>query len=188
MQEFSLQARLVLPRKRDEVFQFFADAGNLQVLTPPWLRFRVLTPRPIQMHPGTLIDYELRVRGLPLKWRSEITVWDPPECFVDEQRRGPYHQWIHEHRFKESDDGTLCTDFVRYSVLGGAVVNWLLVRRDVEKIFAFRTEQLRKLFGSPALQNSDDIYANRSERPDAAGLCVPANQAGRSKFSSQVSN
>ncbi len=182
MREFSFRCELLLPRKREEVFRFFVDAGNLETLTPPWLNFHVLTPSPIEMHAGTLIDYKLRVRGLPLKWRSEITVWEPPVRFVDEQRRGPYRKWIHEHRFKESDGGTLCTDFVRYSVLGGAVVNWLLVRRDVEKIFAFRTEQLRKLFGSPALKNSDDIYANRSERPDAAGLCVPANQAGRSKF------
>lgn len=182
MQEFSLRAQLVLPRKRDEIFQFFADAGNLEVLTPPWLRFRVLTTQPIKMHSGTLIDYKLRVRGLPLKWRSEITVWEPPGCFVDEQRRGPYRQWIHEHRFEESGDGTLCTDFVRYSVFGGAVVNWLLVRRDVEKIFAFRTAQLRRLFGSPALENDDDIYTNRSERLDAAGLRLPADQAGRSKL------
>jgi len=102
------------------------------------------------MHLGTLIDYKLRVHGLPLKWRSEITTWEPPTCFVDEQRRGPYRTWIHEHRFEESGKGTLCTDFVRYSVFGGAVVNWLFVRRDVEQIFAFRTGQLRQLFGAPA--------------------------------------
>ncbi len=147
MREFFFRSQLLLPRKRDEVFRFFADAGNLEVLTPPWLRFRVLTPRPITMHSGTLIDYKLHVRGLPLKWRSEITIWEPPMRFVDEQRRGPYRKWIHEHRFDEIGDGTLCTDLVRYSVLGGALVNRFLVRRDVEKIFAFRTEQLRKLFG-----------------------------------------
>ena len=101
------------------------------------------------MHLGTLIDYKLRVHGLPLKWRSEITAWEPPTCFVDEQRRGPYRTWIHEHRFEESGKGTLCTDFVRYSVWGGAEVNWL-VRRDVKRIFAFRTRQLRQLFGAPA--------------------------------------
>ena len=89
------------------------------------------------MHAGTLIDYKLRVHGLPLKWRSEITAWEPPTCFVDEQRHGPYRTWIHEHRFEESGKGTLCMDFVRYSVFGGAVINWLFVRRDVEKIFAF---------------------------------------------------
>ena len=150
MQEFSFRTQLVLPRKRDEIFRFFADAGNLEVLTPPSLRFCVLTPPPIKMHPGTLIDYKLRVHGLPLKWRSEITAWEPPTCFVDEQRRGPYRTWIHEHRFEESGKGTLSTDFVRYSVFGGAVVNWLFVRRDVEQIFAFRTGQLRQLFRAPA--------------------------------------
>ena len=150
MQEFSFRTQLVLPRKRDEIFRFFADAGNLEVLTPPSLRFCVLTPLPIKVHPGTIIDYKLRVHGLPLKWRSEITAWEPPTCFVDEQRRGPYRTWIHEHRFEESGKGTLCTDFVRYSVFGGAVVNWLFVRRDVEQIFAFRSAQLRQLFGAPA--------------------------------------
>ena len=150
MQEFSFRTQLVLPRKRDEIFRFFADAGNLEVLTPPSLRLCVLTPPPIKMHHGTLIDYKFRVHGLPLKWRSEITVWEPPKCFVDEQRRGPYRTWIHEHRFEESDKGTLCTDFVRYSVFGGSVVNWLFVRRDVEQIFAFRTGRLRQLFGAPA--------------------------------------
>jgi ligand-binding SRPBCC domain-containing protein len=150
MREFSFRTQLVLPRKRDEIFRFFADAGNLELLTPPWLKLHVLTSRSIEMHSGTLIDYKLRVHGLPLKWRSEITVWNPPERFVDEQRRGPYHKWIHEHGFQETGDGTLCTDFVRYSVFGGALVNWLLVRRDVEKIFEFRTGQLRKLFGASA--------------------------------------
>ena len=122
MQEFSFRTQLVLPRKRDEIFRFLADARSLEVLTPPWPRFCVLTPPPIKMHPGTLIDYKLRVHGLPLKWRSEITAWEPPTCFVDEQRRGPYRTWIHEHRFEESGKGTLCTDFVRYSVFGGAVI------------------------------------------------------------------
>ncbi|MDP9097455.1 MAG: SRPBCC family protein [Verrucomicrobiota bacterium] len=152
MREFSFRSELLLPRKREEVFRFFADAGNLETLTPPWLNFHVLTPSPIEMHAGTSIDYRLRVRGLPLKWRSEITAWEPPMRFVDEQRRGPYRKWIHEHRFDEIGDGTLCTDLVRYSVVGGALVNRFLVRRDIEKIFAFRTEQLRKLFGEAVVE------------------------------------
>ncbi len=150
MREFSFRCELLLPRKREEVFRFFADAGNLETLTPPGLNFHVLTPSPIAMHAGTLIDYKLRVRGLPLKWRSEITVWEPPVRFVDEQRRGPYRKWIHEHRFEEGSRGTLCTDLVRYCVLVGAIVNRLLVRRDIETIFAFRTAQLRKLFDATA--------------------------------------
>lgn len=151
MREFSFRSEILLPRKRDEIFRFFADAGNLELLTPPWLSFHVLTPQPIKMQSGTFIDYKLRVHGIPLRWRSEITVWNPPVSFVDEQRRGPYRQWIHEHRFEERGDQTRCTDYVRYSVWGGALANRLLVRRDVERIFAFRTEQLGKLFAAPTM-------------------------------------
>jgi hypothetical protein len=122
MQEFSFRTQFVLPRKRDEIFRFFADATNLEVLTPPWLRFCVLTPPPIRMHPGALIDYKLRVHGLPVKWRSEITAWEPPTCFVDEQRRGPYRTWITNIASKRAARGhsariscaTLCS-VVRWS-------------------------------------------------------------------------
>ena len=101
------------------------------------------------MKPGTLIDYELRVHGVPMRWQSEIAVWEPPWGFVDEQRRGPYRLWIHEHRFVEKDGGTLAVDEVRYAVPGGALINALFVARDVEKIFEFRTKKLKELF--PAL-------------------------------------
>jgi ligand-binding SRPBCC domain-containing protein len=150
MQKFSFRTQLVLPRKRDEIFRFFADARNLEVLTPPWLRFCVLTPPPIKTHPGTLIDYKLRVHGIPLKWRSEITAWEPPTCFVDEQRRGPYRTWIYEHRFEESGKGTLCTDFVRYSVFGGAVINWLLYAAMLRKSLHFEPDNCGSSFARPA--------------------------------------
>lgn len=135
-----------LPRRCDQVFTFFADAFNLETITPPWLKFEVLTPRPIQMRAGLHIDYRLRLHGLPLRWQSEITVWDPPRRFVDEQRRGPYRAWIHEHRFEERDGGTLARDLVRYDVFGGWLVNQLLVRRDVERIFRFRQAKLQEVF------------------------------------------
>ena len=143
---FKLETELWLPHRRDEVFRFFADAFNLETLTPPWLKFEVLTPRPIEMRVGLQIDYRLRLRGLPLRWRSEITAWEPPGRFVDEQRRGPYRAWIHEHTFEDQDGGTLTRDQVHYAVIGGQLVNRLLVRRDVEKIFLFRREKLRGLF------------------------------------------
>ena len=143
---FRLEAELWLPRPREEMFHFFADAFNLEALTPPWLHFEVLTPRPIQMRAGLRIDYRLRLRGLPLRWQSEITAWEPPHRFVDEQRRGPYRVWIHEHRLEERDGGTLTRDVVRYAVIGGGLVNALFVRPDVEKIFRFRQEKLRELF------------------------------------------
>jgi ligand-binding SRPBCC domain-containing protein len=143
-----LDSEIWLPRPLEEVFAFFSDAGNLEELTPPWLRFEILTPRPIEMRVGALIDYRLRVRLLPLRWRSEITVWDPPRRFVDEQVRGPYRRWRHEHVFRERDGGTLVEDHVEYAVLGGALVDRLLVRRDVEKIFAYRRERLADLMGA----------------------------------------
>lgn len=139
-------AEQLILRDREEVFPFFADAGNLQLITPPWLNFEVLTPKPIQMRAGVKIDYRLRIRGFPVRWQSEITIWKPPFEFMDEQRRGPYRQWIHRHMFEEVEGGTLCRDEIKYSVFGGALINRLFVRRDVERIFRFRQEALQKQF------------------------------------------
>jgi len=141
-----MQTEVWLPRPRSEVFPFFAEARNLEALTPPWLRFEVRTPAPIEMRAGTLIDYRIRVHGLPIRWRTEIREWRPPHGFVDVQLRGPYRLWEHTHTFEERDGGTLCRDVVRYLPLGGALVNWLFVRRDVERIFAFRERRMRELF------------------------------------------
>jgi len=140
------QTELWLPLPPEKIFPFFADALNLEVLTPPWLNFKVLTPTPITMHEGTLIDYKLRVHGLPVRWRTRINLWQPPHRFVDEQLRGPYRQWIHEHTFEPQNGGTLCRDIVRYSVLFDFLVHDLFVRRDVEKIFRFRSEALKRYF------------------------------------------
>ena len=147
MAERSFAAEQWLPRPRAEVFPFFADAANLERLTPPWLSFRILTPRPVAMAAGALIDYRLRIRGVPVRWRTRIAVWEPPDRFVDEQLRGPYRLWVHEHTFAERDGGTLCRDEVRYAVPGGALVDRLLVRPDVERIFAWRRQALADLFG-----------------------------------------
>ena len=147
MREFTLQTELWLPRPRDEVFEFFAEAQNLETLTPPWLKFEVLTPAPIAMRPGTLIDYGIRVHGFPIRWRTEIAAWDPPHRFVDVQLRGPYTLWHHTHAFVERDGGTLCLDHVRYRPRGGALIHWLFVRRDVDRIFQYRQQRLKDLFG-----------------------------------------
>jgi ligand-binding SRPBCC domain-containing protein len=144
--EFTAEQWLPIPR--DELFSFFADAANLEALTPPWLKFSIITPVPIAMRPGALIDYRLRVRGVPLRWRTEITAWEPPVRFVDEQIRGPFRRWIHEHRFEPRDGGTLAVDRLRYAVPGGALINWLIVRHDVARIFAFRTAKLRERFAA----------------------------------------
>lgn len=148
MRTFELHSSVTLPRPLDAVFPFFSDARNLERLTPPWLRFSVLTPGPIEMRPGATIDYRLRLRGVPLRWRSEITVWEPPFRFVDEQRRGPYRLWIHEHRFEEVDGRTLARDDVRYAVPGGWLADRLLVRRDLQRVFEYRRAVLRDLFGT----------------------------------------
>jgi ligand-binding SRPBCC domain-containing protein len=137
---------LWLPRPVDEVFPFFADAANLEILTPPWLKFSIVTQQPIEMRAGTLIDYRLRVRGIPVRWQSEITVWEPPRRFVDEARRGPYRLWRHEHTFEPKGEGTLCRDHVSYAVPFDFLVHRFLVRPDVEKIFAFRERKLREIF------------------------------------------
>ena len=149
MRIFEFRARTRVPRPRAEVFAFFADAGNLQKLTPPWLRFEILTPRPIEMGPGALIDYRLHLYFIPIRWRTRIAVWEPPHRFVDEQLRGPYRLWLHEHTFEEDGDGTLCDDFVRYAVPFGALTNRLMVARDVRKIFAYRERRLKEIFGAP---------------------------------------
>jgi len=142
------QCELWLPLPPDELFPFFADAGNLDAITPPWLHFRIVTPRPIEMRAGALIDYKLRVRGVPLRWRTLIREWNPPHSFVDEQIRGPYRQWVHRHTFEPKDGGTLARDIVHYAVPFDFIAHRLLVRPDIEKIFAYRQEALRKKFGA----------------------------------------
>lgn len=130
-----------------EVFAFFSDAANLDSITPPWLSFRTVTSQPIEMHAGAVIDYRLRVRGFPVRWRSEITEWEPPYHFVDEQIRGPYRRWIHAHKFEPRNGGTLVYDDVQYAVPFDWLLHKLIVRPDVECIFAYRADCLRKRFG-----------------------------------------
>ncbi len=136
-----------LPRPIDEVFRFFSDVRNLQAITPDWLDFRIVTPGPVEIRPGVLIDYRLKIHGISIGWQSEISVWEPPHRFVDEQRRGPYRLWVHEHRFAPERNGTLVNDRVKYAVPGGWIVDRLFVRRDVRRIFEFRQQKLTDLFG-----------------------------------------
>jgi ligand-binding SRPBCC domain-containing protein len=147
MRVHEFKTGIQLPVTPEELFPFFSDAANLDTITPPWLRFRTVTPPPIEMREGALIDYELRVRGLPLRWRTRINVWQPPHRFVDEQIRGPYRLWIHEHWFEPRDGGTLVRDRVQYAVPFDWLVHRWVVRPDIGKIFAFRAEALRRHFG-----------------------------------------
>ena len=136
----------------EAVFPFFANARNLEALTPPLLRFRVVTPEPISMGKGALIRYRLRVHGMPVSWLTQISAWDPPYRFVDEQVKGPYALWHHTHTFEALDDGaTLMRDVVRYRVgFGplGVLADRLLVRRDVEAIFDFRAQRIPALLAA----------------------------------------
>ena len=140
------KSELWLPRPRDEIFAFFADAANLNAITPGWLHFRMVTASPVQMRVGTLIDYRLRIRGIPVSWRTRITVWDPPFRFADEQVRGPYTFWQHQHEFEPKGDGTLVRDKVNYAVPFDFIAHGLLVKRDVQRIFSHREEKLREIF------------------------------------------
>ena len=147
MTSWLLTSRIRLPQPVEELFPFFAEARNLEQITPTWLRFSVLTPEPITMAVGTIIDYRLRWRGLPLRWRSEIAAWEPPRFFVDRQIRGPYRAWHHEHHFTPSGGGTEVEDRVRYAVPFGRLVHGIGVGRDVESIFAFRRHRMVEIFG-----------------------------------------
>jgi ligand-binding SRPBCC domain-containing protein len=133
----------------DRTFAFFADAANLERLTPPWLNFRILTPPPIAMHEGTLIDYRIVLHGWPIPWRTRIDVWEPGVRFVDRQIRGPYRWWHHEHRFAATDGGTRVIDHVEFVPRLHWVSGWM-VRRDVERIFAYRQETLPRFFAPDA--------------------------------------
>jgi ligand-binding SRPBCC domain-containing protein len=134
-----------------DVFPFFADARNLQAITPPLLRFRVITPDPIEMRPGTLIQYRLRLHGIGVSWLTSIQAWEPPHRFVDVQLRGPYALWHHTHEFAEDpeDPGTtVMRDTVRYAMpFGplGTLADRLLVRRDLAAIFDYRRDQVPML-------------------------------------------
>jgi ligand-binding SRPBCC domain-containing protein len=165
MKSFTLTRSLWLPAPIDQVFEFFSRAENLERLTPTFLRFRVLTQPPITLRQGATIDYRISLHGIPITWHSEITEWDPPHRFVDEQRRGPYRMWKHAHGFEREGDGTRVKDDVEYATWGGTIVNRLLVAPDLRRIFAYRHSALIAHFGAdglPAPQRSSP--ANHSRR------------------------
>ncbi len=141
------RATTIIPRSIDEVFPFFAAAENLEVITPPELGFEILTPAPIEIAEGTIIDYRLRLFGLAFRWRTRIARWDPPHQFVDEQLKGPYRKWVHTHTFREVEGGTEMTDEVRYRLplppFGD--IGYPVVRLQVKRIFAYRGRQLDRL-------------------------------------------
>lgn len=145
MKIHTLHSEILVPHPREEVFQFFSRAENLEALTPPWLHFSILSP-PAEMKVGTRMRYRLRLHGIPLRWESEITAWEPPLRFVDEQRSGPYRLWMHEHRFLEHERGTRILDSVQYAVIGGKLINRIFVAPDLNRVFEFRRRKIAEMF------------------------------------------
>ncbi len=150
MPPYVFRAEQFVPRPLEEVFEFFSKAENLELLTPQWLNFRILSVAPTAVQKGTLIRYSLRYRIFPIRWTTEIVEWDPPHRFVDVELKGPYKLWHHEHRFIADANGTRISDEVKYELpfgIFGSIAHALKVRRDVETIFAYRTQTVERLFG-----------------------------------------
>jgi ligand-binding SRPBCC domain-containing protein len=151
---YRLDRSQVVPKPLNDVFPFFANAGNLELITPEFLHFRILTPLPICMDPGALIDYRLQLFSLPLHWRTRIEIFEPERRFTDVQVFGPYRRWHHLHEFISVPGGTLVHDVVDYELafgLLGVLAYALFVRRTLEKIFDYRKERIGEIFGEPVL-------------------------------------
>ena len=140
----TLHSEATVPTELEQTFAFFADAQNLERLTPPWLSFRIATPLPIEMKEGALIEYVIELYGVPIPWRTRIDVWEPGVRFVDRQIAGPYRWWRHEHRFEALDRGTRVIDHVEYLPRAAWLSSWM-VNRDVQRIFSYRQTALAAL-------------------------------------------
>jgi ligand-binding SRPBCC domain-containing protein len=157
-----LHSKTLVKENRDSLFEFFCNAENLAVLSPPWLRFEIVTPTPIEMEEGKIIDYKLKIHGIPIKWRTEITEWNPPFSFTDVQLIGPYSTWIHQHKFEEVDEGVLMHDLVQFKSPGWflePIVHKLFVKNDLIKIFRYRIEEFSKKYN--VLEQSLEIDGER---------------------------
>jgi len=156
MRTYQLQTSLWVPQPRERIFAFFSDPKNLERITPPWLHFEILSPSEFAVHRGTRIDYRLCIRGLPIRWQSEIIICEPPTCFVDQQTRGPYRLWVHEHTFSEHEGGTMAADNVVYAVPGGTLIQKLFVALDLDRIFHYRRAALEHIFNPKQMQPIED--------------------------------
>ena len=148
MTDYRFSTEQYIPQDIDRVFDFFSKAENLESITPPWLKFRITSPLPVAMQPGTHISYRLTLYGIPIKWLTEITIWEPPFRFVDTQLSGPYSLWMHEHRFEKKPGGTLMFDTVDYNFRGGIIrplANRFFVSGRIAEIFSYRNKKIMEL-------------------------------------------
>jgi len=144
-----LTTTTVINKPLSEVFEFFSNAENLNKITPPDMQFKILTPLPIIIKKGTLIDYKIKVNGIPLNWQTEITEFEVNKRFIDKQLKGPYRVWIHEHTFEEKDGKTIMNDHVQFLSPGWflePIINKLFIEKKVKGIFAYREKILTNLF------------------------------------------
>lgn len=182
---FRLSVERVVEADQEHVFAFFAEPRNLERITPPWLGFRIVGEPPI-MRRGALIDYRLRLHGIPLRWRTEITDWSPPHRFVDVQRRGPFALWEHRHDFEATTGGTLMRDTVDYSMALPHVSNRLVVARDLRAIFEYRHAVIPELVAAkargPGMQQPDP--AGRAQRVGEAAAASRSVASGAPSWSS----
>ncbi len=150
MKLYTLNKEQVIYKNISDVFDFFSKPENLSIITPPKMNFNILTPSPIEMKKGALIDYTINIMFISMRWRTLITKYDPPYLFIDEQIKGPYSKWHHTHTFtKINENETLIKDTVLYSVpLGfiGRVVHWIYIKRDLKKIFSYRKKRIQEIF------------------------------------------
>lgn len=143
---FQLKTEQTLHSTVPDAFAFFADAANLEAITPPWLNFRITTPQPIDIQQGTIIDYRLRLYVIPIRWRTLISDWAENERFVDEALKSPYKLWRHLHEFEPCEEGTLMRDTVEYQVPLGGLIERLFVRGQLRQIFDYRYQRLEQIF------------------------------------------
>lgn len=163
MKPRTLDAEMWVPAGIDAVFSFFSNVANLDPLTPPWLRFQTLTPLPVTLRPGSLIEHRIYLHGVPIHWRTEITAFQPPTLFVDEQRAGPYRLWIHRHDFVEENGGTWIRDHVDYIPRGWILeplLNRWFVQPDLMKIFRYRHQKIRELLAPGSDSARDRVHTS----------------------------
>ena len=166
---FALARTQTFPASIEQVFGFFADPANLESITPPWLHFRIVACSTERVEAGTLLDYVLRIRGVPVRWRTCIRDWDPPHYFCDEQLRGPYRRWVHHHYFTAVSGGTQVRDVVHYEVPGGRLVERLIVRG--------RSNLLEPGAGAEELDRMRQLFDDLESKRDLAQLIDLAEEA-----------